>query len=115
MLFFLSAMFCVHISSAAELVDTIKLVRPSIVAVGTFKPTANPQFTFRVTGFAVGDGSLVVTNAHVLPNSVDLDAYESVAIAIPGTTLPVHQGERRRLSQPRPNMIWHSSNLRGRR
>jgi len=93
-LFFLSAMFCVHISSAAELVDTIKLVRPSIVAVGTFKPTANPQFTFRGTGFAVGDGSLVVTNAHVLPNSVDLDAYESVAIAIPGDDAPGASGRK---------------------
>lgn len=79
---------------AAGLVDTIKQVRPSIIAVGTFKPTASPSFTFRGTGFAVGDGSLVITNAHVLPKSVDLADYESVAVAIPGDDGPGASGRK---------------------
>lgn len=82
---------------ASELVESIRRVRPSIIAVGTFKPTASPQFTFRGTGFAVGDGSTVVTNAHVLPKSVDLDAYESIAIAIPGDDGPGASGRKAEL------------------
>ena len=50
----------------ADLADTIARVKPSIVAVGTFRPTDNPQFTLRGTGFAIGDGSLIATNAHVV-------------------------------------------------
>ena len=50
---------------------TIERIKPSIVAVGTFEPTRNPQFSFAGTGFAVGDGSLIATNAHVLPKVLD--------------------------------------------
>ena len=46
---------------------TIARVKPSIVAIGTYERTRSPPFEFRGTGFVVGDGSLVVTNAHVLP------------------------------------------------
>ncbi len=38
-----------------------------VVAVGTFQATRVPQFRFAGTGFVVGDGTLVATNAHVLP------------------------------------------------
>jgi len=53
-------------TSAADFADTVARVKPSIVAVGTFRPTDNPQFTLRGTGFAIGDGSLIATNAHVV-------------------------------------------------
>ena len=43
-------------------------VKPSVVLVGTFKATDNPRFQLRGTGFIVGDGTRVVTNAHVLPD-----------------------------------------------
>jgi len=58
-------------AGAADLADTIARVKPSIVAVGTFRPTDNPQFTLRGTGFAVGDGSLIATNAHVVGDQGD--------------------------------------------
>lgn len=58
-------------------------VKPSIVAVGTFEPTRNPQFAFRGTGFVVGDGMLVATNAHVLPDTVDAEKREVIAVTIP--------------------------------
>ena len=60
-------------SSKADLATTIDRVKPSIVAVGTFRQTDNPQFTLRGTGFAVGDGSVIVTNAHVVANAGDPD------------------------------------------
>ena len=52
---------------------TIQRVKPSIVVVGTFKKTDSPQFVMRGTGFAIGSGNLIATNAHVLPDSKNPD------------------------------------------
>jgi len=52
------------------LVDVIAVAKRSVAAVGTFNPTDNPRFGFRGTGFVVGDGNLLVTNAHVLPTEL---------------------------------------------
>src|SRR5947207_10185814 len=52
-------------------ISTIERVKGSVVAVGTFERTRVPAFQFRATGFAVGDGSLVATNAHALPAILD--------------------------------------------
>lgn len=64
--------------------DTVARIKPSIVAVGTYQRTRAPAFEFRGTGFIVGDGTLVATNAHVLPASVNAATRESLAILIPG-------------------------------
>jgi S1-C subfamily serine protease len=61
----------------------ITRVKPSIVAVGTFMPVRNPAFQFRGTGFVVGDGRLIATNAHVVPSEIDTDKKEVLSIAIP--------------------------------
>jgi serine protease Do len=55
--------------AAADLVDTIVRVKPSVVMVGIFRKLASPQFAARGTGFAVGDGRVVATNAHVIPEA----------------------------------------------
>lgn len=62
---------------------TIERVKRSIVAIGTFERTRSPQFSFRGTGFVVEDGTLVVTNAHVLPGPLDAGRLEQVGILIP--------------------------------
>lgn len=68
----------------SELVEqTIAKIKPSVVAVGTFERTRSPPFQFRGTGFVVGDGSLIATNAHVLPDSIDATRREQIAILIP--------------------------------
>lgn len=59
-------------------------IKPSVVAVGTFQKTRSPAFAFRGTGFAVGDGTLVATNAHVLPGILDSQKQEVMAVALPG-------------------------------
>jgi serine protease Do len=56
--------------SQANLVDLITKAKPSVVIVGTHSPTDNPRFNLRGTGFVVGDGSTVITNAHVLPEAL---------------------------------------------
>lgn len=65
-----------------HLAKTIQKIKPSIVAVGTFMPTRSPRASFRGTGFVVGDGNLIVTNAHVLPDSLNIEKLEKLAIFI---------------------------------
>lgn len=52
------------LAGAAELIVQVK---PSVLPVGTFNPLDSPRFGFRGSGFVVGDGNLLITNAHVLP------------------------------------------------
>src|SRR4051794_24114961 len=66
----------------ADVPATIEAIKPSIVAVGTFQRTRNPQFSFSGTGFAVGDGSLVATNEHVLPKTLDAQRNEMIAVVV---------------------------------
>ena len=70
-------------ASAQSAVAAIERVKPSIVAVGTFERTRTPAFEFRGTGFAVGDGTLIATNAHVLPKRIDGPRLEVLGILVP--------------------------------
>jgi serine protease Do len=67
----------------ADAIAAIERVRVSIVAVGTYERTRSPGFQFRATGFAVGDGTLIATNAHGLPVSLDSERREVLAVVIP--------------------------------
>lgn len=60
----------------AELSNTIEKVKPGVVAIGTYLKTQSPPFVFRGTGFAVANGNLIATNAHVLPEPAPLDSPE---------------------------------------
>lgn len=53
---------------AAGLADVIPKAKRSIGAIGVYGALDNPRFGFRGTGFVVGDGNQMVTNAHVLPD-----------------------------------------------
>jgi len=64
----------------AGMPETIDRIKPSIVAVGTFQKTRNPPFSFRGTGFVVGDGTLIATNAHVLPDTLQTETLESIMV-----------------------------------
>lgn len=48
------------------LVFQIQRVKPSIVAIGTYYFKDRPAIQFRGTGFAIGDGTLILTNAHTI-------------------------------------------------
>jgi serine protease Do len=72
--------FSENIYAEQSLADTISKIKPGIVAVGTYMPKRNPRATFLATGFAVGDGSLIVTNAHVIPDKLDIEHMEEVAV-----------------------------------
>ena len=64
-------------------IATIERVKGSIVAVGTYQRTRAPGFQFRATGFVVGNGTLIATNSHALPITLDSEHREILAIAIP--------------------------------
>jgi S1-C subfamily serine protease len=63
-----------------SLADTVAKIKPSIVAIGTYMPRRNPRSVFMATGFAVGDGSLIITNAHAIPETLDIEHLEKIAI-----------------------------------
>ena len=63
-----------------SLADAITKIKPAIVAIGTYMPKRNPRSVFLATGFAIGDGSLIVTNAHAIPETIDHEHLEQVAV-----------------------------------
>lgn len=75
-------------SGAADLPALIERSKPSVVLVGTYSPTDSPRFGFHGTGFAVADGSIVVTNAHVLPPPDVTEAEKRISIQV-----RAHDGE----------------------
>jgi len=74
---------CVSANVFADLPDIIQQIKPSIVGIGTYQPTRAPQSKFLGTGFVVGDGQHIITNAHVLPEVLDTENNEILAILIP--------------------------------
>lgn len=61
-------------AGAADLKSVIPAVKRSVVGVGTFEPTRSPATVFVGTGFVVGDGLSIITNAHVVPDLIDTGA-----------------------------------------
>ena len=53
-------------TTLAQLPDTIERIKPAVVLVGTYRATDAPRFRYVGTGFVVGDGLRMVTNAHVI-------------------------------------------------
>ncbi len=69
------------VATASEsLPNVIAKVKPSVLAVGFYLETQSPRFSFRGTGFVVGDGNLLVTNAHVIERSTDVASDSKVVV-----------------------------------
>ena len=64
--------------------EVIARVRRSVVAVGTLQRSRAPAFRFLGTGFAIGNGTRVATNMHVLDAAKDLAHDEQVVVLLPG-------------------------------
>lgn len=76
----LVSLLATPIAAHSNLPDQIDRVEPAIVAIGSYNPLAQPAARFRGTGFAVGDGRLILTNYHVLPE--DLEAQKGTRLAV---------------------------------
>lgn len=66
----------------ANLPEIVKMIKPSIVAVGTYQKTRKPPGKFLGTGFVVANGNYVVTNEHVFPKTIDLSNKEEAVIFV---------------------------------
>ena len=55
----------------ADLAKTIERIKPGIVAVGTVLQTRAPPSLFMGSGFVIGNGRYVATNAHVVAAVLD--------------------------------------------
>jgi S1-C subfamily serine protease len=75
----LSAVFCAS-AAADALPDTIARVKPGVVGVGTVQQTRRPPVKLLATGFVVGDGNHVITNAHAIPDEINRNSKEALAV-----------------------------------
>ena len=67
-------------AARAALPDIIDKIRPAIVAVGTMQPTRRPPAQFQAGGFAVANGQYGLTNVHVVPEVLDTQQKEYLAV-----------------------------------
>jgi serine protease Do len=79
--------FLTSVAGAADLYNTIARIKPSVVGIGTFQQTRSPSTVLNGTGFAVGDGRHVVTNAHVL-RELNASQKEELVVLVPGSSEP---------------------------
>lgn len=79
---FMMFMTALCLPAAADLPRTIAVVKKSVVGVGTFQKTRSPAVRFSGTGFVTGDGLSVITNAHVIPAVLDINALETLGVVV---------------------------------
>ena len=78
-------LFCgTAVAQNSQLADTIVKIKPSIVGMGTYNITNRPPASLHGTGFVVADGLHVITNAHVVPEVLDIEHNEYL-VAFIGT------------------------------
>jgi S1-C subfamily serine protease len=84
---------------AQDFSEAIRTIKPSVVAIGTFQRTRTPPFVFRGTGFVIGEGLHIATNAHVMPANVDASNREVLSILLPLPNGQVNIREVRELAR----------------
>ncbi len=77
---FMVANFTVFTATAGEFTQTVARVKRSVVAVGTKQATRRPPARLLATGFVVADGVHVITNAHVIPEHLNVRRKETLTV-----------------------------------
>jgi S1-C subfamily serine protease len=85
-----------------SLPDLVAAYKRSVVLVGSFAMTDSPRFGFKGTGFAVADGHLIVTCAHVI-NEIPVEGGRQWLVRSLGDTgeWRSHAVKLRALDRPR--------------
>jgi serine protease Do len=65
---------------ASEISRTIQTIKPSVVGIASYEKTRVPAVRFIGTGFAVGDGKTIITNAHVVKAIGVADSNEVMGV-----------------------------------
>lgn len=68
--------------NAGSLPDTIEGVKRGLVGIGSIQKTRHPQGKLFGTGFVVGDGLHVITNAHVAGKRLDEGKFEFLVVFV---------------------------------
>lgn len=66
----------------ADVADQVARIKPAVVGVGVFSPTASPRGNLMGTGFAVLDGRHVVSCSHIFDKPLDPARRETHAVFI---------------------------------
>ncbi|MBI5330756.1 MAG: trypsin-like peptidase domain-containing protein [Betaproteobacteria bacterium] len=81
--------------AAADIVELLPAIKPSVVGVGSIHPLRIPRQRLAGTGFVVADGRHVITNAHVAPQLMEVEKGETLAILIrTGNGIQVRRAEK---------------------
>lgn len=84
-------------ATSGQLSDTIKVVKPSVVAIAIHSPLSSPRIQFIGTGFVVGNGSQIITNYHVISRALNEERREAyVVISGSAQNMTVHPMLKRR-------------------
>ncbi|MCG2837752.1 serine protease [Photobacterium sp. WH77] len=87
-LFCLGCILLTTTHTQAALPDVIAKIKPSVVGVGTYNKLATPRANLIGTGFVVGDGTLIATNNHVVPTSIEVDTNTGFVVFVGTGTSP---------------------------
>ena len=67
-------------AACGSLVDTISMVKPSVVGIGIYTPTGQPKNRLYGSGFVIGNGTYIVTNHHVIDHELDANLLQQLAV-----------------------------------
>jgi serine protease Do len=85
----LIALLGLALDGNAGLIEAVAKAKRSVAVVGTYNAVDNPRFHFRGTGFVVGDGNQLITNAHVLPQATTESDKTSLMVQLPTSAGPL--------------------------
>jgi S1-C subfamily serine protease len=73
------------LAQGSDLPALLERIRPGVVGVGTTYPPRQPnvrgeRFAYLGTGFVVGNGRQIITNAHVIGVELDVDNKQTLAV-----------------------------------
>ncbi len=68
-----------------KLVETLKKVKPAIIAVGTYHPLSKPPVKFFGTGFVYSNDGYAITAAHVINAIYEKDDIDNLNVFFPET------------------------------
>ncbi len=68
------------VAAYSNLVETVKLIKPSVVGIGVYTPTGQPKNRLYGSGFVIGNGTYIVTNHHVIDKELDDNLLQKLAI-----------------------------------
>lgn len=79
----------INVVHGQPLPKLITQVKPSVVGIAIYNPTAAPRLKLIGSGFAINPGNLVVTNYHVVSKALDDSKNESYVILSGSGSTPI--------------------------